>query len=251
MRTLGPLVDRAAAPAARSDAAFDAAASSSVHLGPKAKRAGFGVPEGFVPDPKSGYYYSAESGYYFDASSKLYFHGTTQQWYSSDPITGQLRPYFALPNVLDGLFSLCKRLFGVDIVPGKGDAPLWHEDVQFFDVNDESTGERVASFYLDPYARPENKRGGAWMDVCVGKSQKLDRLPVAYLTCNGSPPVEGKPSLMTFNEVETLYHEMGHGLQHMLTRRAEWNEPIEIDTFQPGFLDARREETKRNRVIKF
>ena len=89
MRTLGPLVDRAAAPAARSDAAFDAAASSSVHLGPKAKRAGFGVPEGFVPDPKSGYYYSAESGYYFDASSKLYFHGTTQQWYSSDPITGQ------------------------------------------------------------------------------------------------------------------------------------------------------------------
>ena len=95
MRLLGPLVDRAAAPAARSDAAFDAAASSSVHLGPKAKRAGFGVPEGFVPDPKSGYYYSAESGYYFDASSKLYFHGTTQQWYSSDPITGQLRPYFA------------------------------------------------------------------------------------------------------------------------------------------------------------
>ena len=95
MRILGPLVDRAAAPAARSDAAFDAAASSSVHLGPKAKRAGFGVPEGFVPDPKSGYYYSAESGYYFDASSKLYFHGTTQQWYSSDPITGQLRPYFA------------------------------------------------------------------------------------------------------------------------------------------------------------
>ena len=73
MRILGPLVDRAAAPAARSDAAFDAAASSSVHLGPKAKRAGFGVPEGFVPDPKSGYYYSAESGYYFDASSKLYF----------------------------------------------------------------------------------------------------------------------------------------------------------------------------------
>ena len=66
-----------------------------MHLGPKAKRAGFGVPEGFVPDPKSGYYYSAESGYYFDASSKLYFHGTTQQWYSSDPITGQLRPYFA------------------------------------------------------------------------------------------------------------------------------------------------------------
>ena len=66
---------------------------------------------------------------------------------------------------------------------------------------DETSGEHVASFYLDPYARPENKRGGAWMGVCLGKSSVLDRKPVAYLTCNGSPPVDGKPSLMTFNEV--------------------------------------------------
>ena len=129
----------------------------------------------------------------------------------------ELRPYFALPNVLDGLFSLCKRIFGVDIVEATADATVWQKDVQFFHVNDEQSGERLASFYLDPYARPENKRGGAWMDVCVGKSSKMGRLPVAYLTCNGSPPVDGKPSLMTFSEVTTLFHETGHGLQHMLT----------------------------------
>ena len=78
---------------------------------------------------------------------------------------------------------------------------------------------KVASFFLDPYSRPENKRSGAWMDVCIGKSKALDRsVPVAYMVCNGSPPTADKPSLMTFNEVETLYHEMGHALQHMLTR---------------------------------
>jgi oligopeptidase A len=71
---------------------------------------------------------------------------------------------------------------------------------------------------LDPFSRPENKRGGAWMDVCIGKSEAMKRdVPVAYLTCNGSPPVGDKPSLMTFREVETLFHETGHGLQHMLT----------------------------------
>ena len=76
-----------------------------------------------------------------------------------------------------------------------------HPDVQFFNVIDKASDEHVASFYLDPYARPEDKRGGAWMGVCVGKSQVLDKKPVAYLTCNGSPPADGKPSLMTFNEV--------------------------------------------------
>ncbi|CAN0402519.1 unnamed protein product, partial [Discosporangium mesarthrocarpum] len=78
--------------------------------------------------------------------------------------------------------------------------------------------DHVASFYLDPYSRPENKRGGAWMDVCLGRSKALGRSPVAYLTCNGSPPVGDTPSLMTFREVETLFHEFGHGLQHMLTK---------------------------------
>jgi len=130
----------------------------------------------------------------------------------------ELRPYFALPNVLNGLFGLCKRIYGVDIVRADGDAPIWHPDVQFFKVLDESTQEHIASFYLDPYSRPETKRGGAWMDVCLGRSKVLDRKPVAYLTCNGSPPVGDKPSLMTFNEVTTLFHETGHGLQHMLTQ---------------------------------
>merc|ERR1719440_111609 len=129
----------------------------------------------------------------------------------------ELRPYFALPNVLDGLFGLCSRLFGVDMVDASDEAPRWHPDVQFFKVLDAESREHVASFYLDPYARPEDKRGGAWMGVCVGKSAVLDRKPVAYLTCNGSPPVEGKPSLMTFSEVTTHFHETGHGLQHMLT----------------------------------
>jgi len=129
----------------------------------------------------------------------------------------ELKPYFALPNVLDGLFGLTKRLFGVDIVAADGEAEVWHKDVGFFKVLDEESGEHLASFFLDPYARPEDKRGGAWMGVCVGKSQVLERKPVAYLTCNGSPPVDGKPSLMTFNEVTTLFHETGHGLQHMLT----------------------------------
>jgi len=129
----------------------------------------------------------------------------------------ELRPYFALPNVLNGLFGLCKRLFDIDIVEASEGVPTWHPDVQFFRVLDASSQKHIASFYLDPYARPENKRGGAWMGVCVGKSAVLDRIPVAYLTCNGSPPVDGKPSLMTFSEVTTLFHETGHGLQHMLT----------------------------------
>lgn len=130
----------------------------------------------------------------------------------------ELRPYFALPNVLAGLFGLCKRLFGVDIVAADGEASVWHDDVRFFKVMDEETGEHIASFYLDPYSRPATKRGGAWMDTCLGRSQVLCRKPVAYLTCNGSPPVGDKPSLMTFNEVTTLFHETGHGLQHMLTK---------------------------------
>ena len=85
---------------------------------------------------------------------------------------------------------------------------VWHPDVQFFHL--EEQGKRIASFYLDPYSRPENKRGGAWMADCVGKSRAVGNMtPVAYLTCNGSPPVGDAPSLMTFSEVETLFHEMG------------------------------------------
>ena len=130
----------------------------------------------------------------------------------------QLRPYFGLERVLDGLFSLCSRLFGISVEVADGDAPVWHEDVRFFRVLNEA-GRHVASFYLDPYSRPEDKRGGAWMNDCLGRRHRNGSLqvPVAHLICNGTPPVDGKPSLMTFREVETLFHEFGHGLQHMLT----------------------------------
>ena len=135
----------------------------------------------------------------------------------------ELRPYFPLPQVLDGLFALVKRLFGVTVTAADGTAPVWHEEVRYFQIADE-TGTPIANFYLDPYSRPAEKRGGAWMDDCIGRAKiteagtKTTRLPVAYLVCNQTPPVDGKPSLMTFNEVETLFHEFGHGLQHMLTK---------------------------------
>ena len=134
----------------------------------------------------------------------------------------ELRPYFPLPQVLDGLFGLAKRLFGVTITPADGQAPVWHEDVRYFQINNEQ-GDAIAHFYLDPYSRPAEKRGGAWMNDCIGRAKMTvdgkttTRLPVAYLICNQTPPVGDKPSLMTFMEVNTLFHEFGHGLQHMLT----------------------------------
>ncbi|MGB3787074.1 MAG: M3 family metallopeptidase [Phormidesmis sp.] len=134
-----------------------------------------------------------------------------------------LRPYFSLPNVLQGLFGLAERLFDITISGADGSAPVWHRDVRYFQVTDSTTQETIAHFYLDPYSRPAEKRGGAWMDECIVRAKVTDqsgsqiRLPVAYLVCNQSPPVDGKPSLMTFGEVETLFHEFGHGLQHMLT----------------------------------
>ncbi len=131
----------------------------------------------------------------------------------------QLRPYFPLPQVLEGLFGLVNRLFGVMVQAADGEAPVWHSDVRYFKVaNDQN--EAIAHFYLDPYSRPAEKRGGAWMDDCLGrvKREGKTQLPVAYLTCNQTPPVDGSPSLMTFREVETLFHEFGHGLQHMLTQ---------------------------------
>jgi oligopeptidase A len=131
----------------------------------------------------------------------------------------ELRPYFSLPKVLEGLFATAKRLFEVDVYPADGKASVWDPSVRYFRIVD-SAGRDVASFYLDPYSRPANKRGGAWMDVALSRKRRDDgsvRLPVAYLVCNQTTPVGDKPSLMTFREVETLFHEFGHGLQHMLT----------------------------------
>jgi oligopeptidase A len=94
----------------------------------------------------------------------------------------------------------------------------WHPDVRFFEIRDEH-GELRGQFYLDLYARPK-KRGGAWMDDCASRffTDTLDQIPVAYLVCNFTPPVGDKPVLLTHHEVETLFHEFGHGLHHMLTR---------------------------------
>jgi len=172
----------------------------------------------------------------------------------------ETRPYFALPAVLDGMFTLFDRIFNIKVKAADGEAEVWNKDVRFFKIYDGDSEKHIASFFLDPvrkklrisvaafccswsqkapfcnisltfyvsisrlsrnfqYSRPEDKRGGAWMDTCIGKSEACQRdVPVAYLTCHGSPPVGDKPSLMTFREVETLFHEAGHGIQHMLTK---------------------------------
>lgn len=130
----------------------------------------------------------------------------------------QLRPYFPENKVVNGLFEVVKRIYGITAKERK-DVDVWHPDVRFFELYDENN-ELRGSFYLDLYAR-ENKRGGAWMDDCVGQMRKADgslQKPVAYLTCNFNRPVNGKPALFTHDEVITLFHEFGHGLHHMLTR---------------------------------
>ena len=130
-----------------------------------------------------------------------------------------LRPYFPLPKVLGGLFALTQRLYGISI-RDRPEVSVWHPSVKYYDLMD-ARGEAVAGFYLDPYSRTE-KRSGAWMDECVvAKSLPSGTaLPVAQLVCNFSAPVGGAPSLLTHEEVTTLFHEFGHGLHHMLTRVA-------------------------------
>jgi oligopeptidase A len=128
-----------------------------------------------------------------------------------------LRPYFPLPRVLAGLFTVVHRLYGVRIVANPS-VETYHPDVRFFDVLDRDDTPR-GGFFLDLYARPK-KRGGAWMDECVGRIRLAgtSALPIAYLVCNFSPPSGDQPSLLTHSEVLTLFHEFGHGLHHLLTR---------------------------------
>lgn len=128
-----------------------------------------------------------------------------------------LRPYFPLPRVLEGLFAVASRLYGIRIAE-RSDVDLYHPEARYFDIL-EQDGSRRGGFYLDLYARAK-KRGGAWMDDCVGRT-RLDSIstqPVAYLVCNFMPPVGTQPALLTHSEVVTLFHEFGHGLHHMLTR---------------------------------
>ena len=135
------------------------------------------------------------------------------------------REYLVFENVLNGLFELSNKLFDITIKEVNvisENIDIWNNDVKFFRVYDNSDlNNEIASFYLDPYVRPEEKKGGAWMDECVGRNKILKHKPVAYLVLNGTPPLNSKPSLMTIREMETLFHEFGHGLQHMLTNVIE------------------------------
>ncbi|MEN8174430.1 MAG: oligopeptidase A [Pseudomonadota bacterium] len=129
----------------------------------------------------------------------------------------ELKPYFPDTRVIPGMFKVVERLFGIRIEE-VGDVETWHEDVRFFEIRDRA-GALRGQFFLDPYARAK-KRGGAWMDICTTRffTDNLDQLPVAYLVCNFSPPVGDKPALLTHDEVQTLFHEFGHGLHHLLTQ---------------------------------
>ncbi len=146
-------------------------------------------------------------GYY---SEKL-----RQKRYDISPET--LRPWFPVNRVIPGLFRVAEKLFDVQIEE-KPEVETWHKDATAYCIN--RNGEPVAWFYLDPFAR-QGKRGGAWMADCRvrWRNQRGQlQLPVAFLTCNFTPPVDGKPSLLTHDEVTTLFHEFGHGLHHMLTQ---------------------------------
>jgi len=128
----------------------------------------------------------------------------------------ELRPWFPTERVLKGLYNITGRLFDISIEEDTSVA-LWHKDARFYRIS--RNGQAIASFYIDLYAR-EKKQGGAWMDVCRSRRKLVDgiQLPVAYLTCNFTPPVADKPALLTHDEVTTLFHEFGHGLHHMLTQ---------------------------------
>ncbi len=128
----------------------------------------------------------------------------------------EVRAYFPAEQAISGLFAVVEKLYGLRITEITG-FDSWHEDVKFYQINDKDGQER-GRFYLDLYARAK-KRGGAWMDDCVGRKKMPTglQLPVAYLTCNFTPPTADQPALLTHDEVLTLFHEFGHGLHHMLT----------------------------------
>lgn len=136
--------------------------------------------------------------------------------YSYDP--QELRAYFGVEKVLSGLFTCAERLYQVSFRPRLG-VDVWHSDVRCYDICDRF-GSIIGTFYIDLYAR-EGKRGGAWMDECMSRRYRSDgslQLPVAYLVCNFTAPVNGKESRLTHDEVVTLFHEFGHGLNQLLTR---------------------------------
>lgn len=145
-----------------------------------------------------------DSGYY---SEKL----KQQQFNLSQEA---LKPYFPAAKIIQGLFQIVQRLYGVDIV--EREAPVWHPDVRYYELEDQ--GQVLAGFYFDLYAR-SGKRGGAWMSGFRSRMQSAQGLqkPICYMVCNFTPPVGKQPALLTHDEVNTLFHEFGHGLHHMLT----------------------------------
>lgn len=161
-------------------------------------------------------------------AQSLGFEGKLQPWdfaYYSEKLKHHkykiseedLKPYFCDEQVIAGLFKIVNTLYGIDIQETSQAIDLWDSSVRFYQIknnNDQLTGQ----FYLDLYAR-ENKRGGAWMDECINR-HKIDgktQIPVAYLTCNLTPPIGDQPAFFTHDEVITLFHEFGHGLHHLLT----------------------------------
>lgn len=162
-------------------------------------------------------------------AESLGFEGDLQPWdftYYSEKLKQHrydiseedLKPYFSDQTVISGLFKIVNVLYNIQIEQVKEGIDLWDSSVRFYQIKDKDE-QVVGQFYLDLYAR-ENKRGGAWMDECINRHQ-IDgqiQIPVAYLTCNLTPPIGDKPALFTHDEVITLFHEFGHGLHHMLTK---------------------------------
>jgi oligopeptidase A len=145
---------------------------------------------------------------YYSEKMRQHFYQLSQE---------EVKAYFPITRVLPGLFAVVEKLYGLQISE-ISDFDSWHPDVRFFQIHDEF-GVLRGKFYFDLYARTK-KRGGAWMDDCVGRKKINDQIqtPIAYLTCNFTPPTSTEPSLLNHDDVTTLFHEFGHGLQHMLTK---------------------------------
>jgi oligopeptidase A len=145
---------------------------------------------------------------YYSEKMRQHFYQLSQE---------EVKTYFPITRVLPGLFAIVEKLYGLQISELTG-FDSWHPDVRFFEIHDKH-GQLRGQFYLDLYARAK-KRGGAWMDDCVSRKRFDDTIqtPVAYLTCNFTPPTGDTPALLTHDEVTTLFHEFGHGLHHMLTQ---------------------------------
>jgi len=145
---------------------------------------------------------------YYSEKMRQHFYQLSQE---------EVKAYFPITRVLPGLFAVVEKLYGLQISE-ISDFDSWHPDVRFFQIHDEF-GVLRGKFYFDLYARTK-KRGGAWMDDCVGRKKINDLIqtPIAYLTCNFTPPTSTEPSLLSHDDVTTLFHEFGHGLQHMLTK---------------------------------